>query len=334
MYRVTLTTDAVTVIEPFSQRQLLCAQIRGRRLLGGQQGLPTLVLVPKDDTAKRLRLSLVLKTDRAFDAWIARLPDIDQEERDRSAQEVAQALYPDHLPHERGARIKRLRQLAKWVTGATIALSIAAFFLPDYSVLTATLIVLPWLAVWLVARFQPLYRFGARRNDAHPDFTAALMLPGLSLTVYALTDVHTFDWAGPAMLTACGGLVLGGAALRVDPWFRQQRATAILTCLFVFAYGYGAGLEIDVLADSAKPVVYMTEVLAKRVFRGRKSNTYYLRVKPWGPITDADEITVPAGRYGATRTGDTVCVYVGEGAFRVSWYQVRDCPQGYIRQSL
>ena len=92
------------------------------------------------------------------------------------------------------------------------------------------------------------------------------------------------------------------------------------------AYGLGAGLQIDILADSAKPSVHATQVLGKRVHHGSKSTTYYLTVAPWGPITRNDEISVSAARYGATRMGDTVCVYAGRGAFRVGWYQLRDCP--------
>jgi len=330
MYRVVLTADGVEVVEPFRRRHLLCSQIRGCRRLRTQHGPPTLVLVPTAEPRKQLKISLMLKKDHAFDAWLARLADLDQEELDRSEQEIAGALYQHRMPEERGAHIKRLKQLAKWLNGGAVALGIATIALPDYHhLVTTTLIALPWVAVWLVARFQPLYRFGARRNDVHPDFTPVLLLPGFLLMSRALADAHTFDWSGPLMLAFGGVLILGGAALRVDPWFRQQRWTAVLTCVFILAYGIGAGLEIDVLADSSKPSIYPTQVLGKRVSRSSRSSTYYLRVGPWGPITGGDEIAVSPARYRATRTGDTVCVCVGKGAFRVPWYQVRDCPEGW-----
>lgn len=328
MYRVVLTADGVEVLEPFRRSQLLSTEIRGRRMLRTQQGPAALVLVPKAESAKKLKISLVLKTDPAFDAWIARLPDLDQEELERSEQEIAETLYQDQMPQDRGLHIKRLKLLAKCLNGVTITVGIAAFVLPDYHhLVTATLIALPWVAVYLVARFQPLYRFGTRRNDAHPDLTGVLMIPGLLLMARALADAHAFDWLGPLVLAFGGGLALSGAALRVDPWFRQQRWTAILTCVFIFAYGFGAGFEIDVLADSTKPSIYTTQVLGKRMSHGSKSNTYYLGVGPWGPITGGDEISVSAARYDATRPGDTVCVYVGKGALQVPWYQVRDCPK-------
>lgn len=327
MYRLVLTSEDMELIEPFRSRQISRAEICGRRMLRTQQGVQTVVLVPKDAAAKTVKLSLILKTDRTFDAWIAQLPDLDQQDVHQSEQQIAETLYQDLMPQERAAKIANLKVLAKWVNRVALALTLGALFLPDYHHLAiGILIALPWIAIWLVARFQPLYRFGAKRNDAHPDMTLGLMTPGLILMVRALLDAHTLDWTGPLTLAVAGGLPLTCAALRVDPWFRRQGATAILTCIFTLAYGFGAGFEIDVLADSTKPSIYATQVLGKRISHGSKSTTYYLTVGPWGPISHDDEISVPAARYRATDMGDTICIYLGKGAFKVAWYQVRDCP--------
>lgn len=332
MYRVVLTADGVELTEPFRSRRLSCSEIQGRRILRTQQGLRTLVLVPKEGAGKKLKISLMLKTDQAFDAWIARFPDLDQQDLDRSEHEIAETLYQDLMPQEREERIKRLKVVARWVNWIAIALAVGSFLLPDYHhLMIGILIAVPWIAIWLVARFQPLYRFGGRRNDAHPDLTSALMIPGLLLMVRALADAHTLAWSGPLTLAVAGGLPVSAAALAVDPWFRRQRLVAILTCIFTLAYGFGAGLEIDVLADSTNPTIYITQVLGKRINQGSKSTTFYLTVGPWGPITRNDEIRVPAARYSTANFGDTICVYLGNGAFRVAWYQLRDCPESYIR---
>jgi hypothetical protein len=300
-------------------------------MLRAQQGVRTLVPVPDDAATKRLKISLMLKTDATFDAWIARLPDLDQQELDQSERDIAETLYQDLMPHEREAKVNRLKVLGKRANQIMIALSIGALFLPDYHhLLIGILIALPWIAVWLVARYQPLYRFGGRRNDAHPDMTLGLMMPGLLLTARAFLDAHTLDWSGSLMLAVAGGLPLSAAALRVDPWFRRQRMTAILTCIFTLAYGFGAGFEIDVLADSTKPSIYATHVLGKRISHGSKSTTYYLTVGPWGPFTHDREIGVSIAQYRATGMGDTVCIYLGKGAFKVAWYQLRDCPAEYL----
>lgn len=330
MYRIVLTPDSVELTEPFRSRRLSCAEIQGRRTLRTQHGPRTLVLAPKEGAGKRLKISLMLKTDRTFDAWIARLPDLDQQDLDRSEREIAETLYQALMPQERGERIKRLKVIARWANWTATGLAVAAFLLPDYHhLLIGTLIAVPWIAIWLVARFQPLYRFGGKRNDAHPDLTSALIIPGFLLMVRALADAHTLDWSAPLMLAFAGGLPVSVAALYVDPWFRRQRLAAIFTCVMMLAYGFGAALEIDVLADSTKPSIYVTQVLGKRINHGSKSTTYYLTVSPWGPITQNDEISVPAARYGTAGIGDTICVYLGKGAFKVTWYQLRECPEAY-----
>ena len=330
-YRVVLATDSVELTEPFRSHRLSCAGIQGRRMLRTQQGFRTLVLVPKDGAGKKLKISLMLKTDQAFDAWIARLPDLDQQDLDRSENEIAQTLYQDLMPQEREARIRQLKVIARCVNWTAIALAVGFFLLPDYHhLLIGTLIAVPWIAIGLVARFQPLYRFGGKRSDAHPDLTQALMIPGLLLMIRALADAHTLDWSGPLMLAIGGALPVSAAALYSDPWFRRQRWTAVLTCIFTLAYGFGAGLEIDVLADSTKPSIYATQVLGMHISRGSKSTSYYLTVRPWGPITQNEEIGVPAARYLATSIGDTICAYLGKGAFEVAWYQLRDCPEEYV----
>jgi hypothetical protein len=331
MYRVVLTPDGVELTEPFRSRRLSCAEILGRRMVRTQQGLRTLVLVPKDERVKKLKIPLILKRDGAFDAWIARLADLDQQDLDRSEHEISETLYQDLMPQEREARVKQLKVIARWVNWTAIALAFGTVLLPDYHhLLMGTLIAVPWIAVVLVARFQPLYRFGGRRNDPHPDLTQALMIPGLLLMMRALADAHTLDWSGPLVLAVAGGLPLCAVALRVDPWFRRQRLAAVLTCFFILAYGFGAGLEIDVLADSTKPSIYVTHVISKRINHGSKSTTYYLTVEPWGPIAHNEEIRVSAARYRTADVGDAVCIYLGKGAFKVAWYQLRDCPENYV----
>jgi len=336
MYRVVLSIDGVEVLEPLRRRRMLWSEIQGRRTLRTKQGLATVVLVPKDGAGKELTISsFALKKDQAFEDWLARLSDLDRGDIERSESQIAEARYQHLVPEERAARINRLKRLAIGLNMGTVAFCFSSLFLlPDYRPLvTAALMILPWVAVWLVGRYQPLYRFGAKRNDAHPDLTIALMAPGLMLSLRVLPNVHTVDWTGPALLAAAGVLTLGGAALRVDPWFRQQRVSAILTCLFISAYGYGAGLTIDVVADSTGLTMYSPQVLGKRVSRGSKSSSYYLQVSRWGPFTSGDEISVSASRYRATHTGETICVYAGKGAFNIAWYQVRDCPDGSHRHA-
>jgi hypothetical protein len=325
-YRVILTADAIEVVEPFRRRQQRREEIRGRQLIYTGQGFSMLVFVPIDERTKKLKIPLVLRTDDAFVVWYSEMPDVDRQEFAQSEAELAQR-YLDLSPEEQARRTKRLRHLATGVNAAAIALAVGALMLPSdpYHLVFAGLVALPWVAIGMVAVFQPLYRFGARGGDQHPDLTMALITSGFILMLRALSTLETLDWRAPVMLACAGGLALGGAAAGVDPWFRKRRWEVLLLGLLTCSYGYGAGLELNALADQSVPRVFPTKVLEKRVSEDAKWTTWYLTLKPWGPVAEADEVSVSKALYELMRPGDTVCVLLRSGALRIEWYQVATC---------
>jgi hypothetical protein len=327
-YRVTLAADAVEAVEPFHRRRLSRSDIKGQRLLRPGKGFSVLALVPRDEHVKQLHISLVLKTDGAFALWFSEFPDLDAQEVIESHVELIHRLYPDLSPEERAWRMKRLQHLATGVNGAAIAFCAAGFLLPDPDHLVfAALVALPWVAIGTVARFQPLCRFGGRSTDRHLDLTLPLILPGFILTLRAVSEVETLDLKGPAMLAFAGGLLLTGAVARVDPWFQKQRWVVLVAGLITCLYGYGAGLELNALADGSAPRVYPVVVAAKHVSEDSKSTTWYLTLNPWGPVTESKDVSVSAARYRLTGPGDTVCVMLRPGAFRIAWYRVSACTE-------
>jgi hypothetical protein len=284
------------------------------------------VFVPIDEQTKKLKIPLVLRTDDAFAVWSSEMADVDRQELIQSEVELARR-YLDLSPEEKARRTKRLRRLATAVNAAAVAFAVAALMLPSdpYHLAFAGLIALPWVAIGMVAQFQPLYRFGVRGGDQHPDLTLALITSGFILMLHALSAFETLDWRGPLILACVGGLALAGAAARVDPWFRKQRWEVLLVGLLTCSYGYGGGLELNALADQSVPRIFPAGVLAKRVSRDSKWTTWYLTLKPWGPVAASDEVSVPEALYELTRPGDTVCVLLRYGALRIEWYQVATC---------
>jgi hypothetical protein len=161
MCRIIVSADALEIVEPFRQRQMRRDQMSGRRLLSSGNGVLILVLESKDARAKKLRVPLLFKTDATFDRWCESVPDLDAQEVKESEVELANTLYLYLPPEERARRIVRLRRIANGINIGSVALGFAGVVLPDpYHLLLAGLMLLPWVGVVLVARFQPLYRFG------------------------------------------------------------------------------------------------------------------------------------------------------------------------------
>ncbi|HZO20855.1 MAG TPA: hypothetical protein VFB37_00035 [Steroidobacteraceae bacterium] len=231
---------------------------------------------------------------------------------------------PDTAPYPRS-----LRYLATGLNTVTIILVITVLAISDTRPwLLVVLALLPWIAIALVARFQPIYRFGARRGDPHPDLTLPLMVPGLVMVLPVLSSLHTLDWKAPLAIAGVLGIALAGAAALVDPWFRQHRWNVLLVAVFACAYGYAVGMEINAHADPTDPRIYPVHVLTKHVSRGSKSTTWYLKTAPWGPYSQSQEVSVSSTRYRETQPGDLVCVYMGRGAVGIAWYRLDDCSEG------
>jgi hypothetical protein len=290
------------------------------------QGFDVVVLVPQDAGTGNLTIPLMLKTDEIFYAWFRGLTNLDAEEALRSKAEILETFHPELPPEEWLRRLGRQRTLGTWVNGVSIALVAAGFLLPDPThLLFASLAALPWIAIVLVAKLQPLYGFASGRNDERVDLTIPLILPGLVATLQAVSSFNTLEWQGPLMLAFAGGAALTGAAARIDPSLGRQRWGVPLIGLFTCAYGYGTGLQLDVLADRSTPREYQVKVVEKHVSESSHVKSWYVTVEPWGPLAQRDDVSVSEAQYQRIRQGDTVCVLLRSGALQIAWYQLDTC---------
>jgi hypothetical protein len=325
-YHVTLDADSVEVTGAIRHRLVLRRDIKGirRRIVRGSPA--SWIVVVNDGVGRNLQLSQSLKTDRDFTAWIRSFPDLDREAEEAAAREAAEAA---RILEARGVGVgaqRTLRQLATVLSTGSYALLFLLLLVPRWQpVLIWLAIAWPLVTIALVAYFQPLFRFGGSKGKALPDLSMGLFFPGLALTLLVLNALHTLHWWTPLIAAVSGSVILVGLAWWADPWLRRQRWAAPALGLLCCAYGYGAGLELDARLDASTPTFYPVRVLSMHINRG-KSTSYHVEVSPWGPIEDADDITVPRNRYAGTRVGDTLCTSLHQGALAIPWYVLGDCP--------
>jgi len=323
-YRVILGADGIDVVEVLRRRHLERANIVGRRRLVNPMGAAW-ILVPKPEFGRKLQLSTFLEVDRDFSDWMLSLPDLDGDKKAIAGREIREATDALKARGFDTAAIERLRRLATWFRFVPYAVGIGVYLLPNsYQALTWTSVALPWVAVALVARFQPFYRFGGPKKSPLPDLSLPLMIPGFLLTLQVLNSMSPVGWRPTFALSMVFGFALAAATMRVDPWLRKHRGSAALLTLFCLVYGYGAGLEVNALLDRSPPMTYPVVVQSKRASHG-KGTSYHLGLQAWGPFHTGQDVMVPAWRYRQTRIGDTVCVALRAGALGVAWYTVTSC---------
>ena len=328
-YRVILQADSIQVFEIYRRRHLARDEIEGRGHFSHRPGMSAWVLVPKPGFGAKIKLSSLLRTDKAFLAWIHSLPDLDLGKQRAAAQERTAAI---HSLKQRGfseSTIQRLGRIAGGLNFAAYGLGLASFLISDpHHVLTWAMVALPWVAVLMVAHFAPYYRFGGPRKNPLPDLSIVLIIPGLFLTLRALQGIAPVGWEGPLLLTVFGSAILVGLAFWCDPWLKQHRGTAVLLLILCCGYGYGAGMQVNALLDQSTPRAYRAIVTVKHVSHG-KSTSYHLNLAPWGPEVSGQDLMVSYSQYVAVKTGDTVCMLLRSGALRVAWSELGRCEGAY-----
>jgi hypothetical protein len=230
--------------------------------------------------------------------------------------------WPDQTP---GGN-QRLRRLALGTNIVTIALSLDYLLSRVSSQLVlAALIVLPWVAVSLVAHFQPFYCFGGERNERRPDLLPTLVAPGFVIWASHALMLHPVNWYLTLVPTSVGALALSGAAAWADPRLRKQKWGVLLVMLLTGTYGYGVGMELNALADHSPAEIYPVVVTAKHVNYSSKGTSSHLTLQPWGPVTHSSDEFVSPDLYQSTPVGGIVCVSVRSGALRIAWYTIISC---------
>jgi len=225
---------------------------------------------------------------------------------------------------DRPISYEKAKRLAKYFNIAGIVITLwAAFFPFPYlaAVLAAFGCPLAALAAMRYAKGQ--IGVGASRKSEFPDITIALIGPGIALPLRALFDYHLVS-AGPMWLPVGVFTVLTALLFYFYATVQGGPVKYLIMLPFLFAYSYGAVIEANCMLDTSKPAVYTVKVLEKRISHSSKGgNTYYIKVSPWGPKTEGNEIDVRRKLYDAVAVGGSATVNVKDGALEIPWYFVR-----------
>jgi hypothetical protein len=321
---VTLRADAIIVQEVFTCKTLLRADIAARRVLPTQY-VSTLVLNPRASHQKKLKLGLALRTDAAFSAWLADIPDLDAKELGESRK--ALAVDPDlgFNSEQRSQAIAHAKQLAKPLNLAAVVSFFWGIIFPrPHLLVVAILSLLPLIALGLLIRSQGIYQVEGRRNDARPSLSLVLIFPGLALAVLTLHDFHLLEWKPILSISALLACAMTLVVARSDASTRQRPVALLPILIFGAFYAFGLIAQANSLLDNSAPQTFQVAVIGKHVSIGKRTS-YYLHLDSWGPQTSVTQVSVPMSLYASTAAGRPVCVYLHSGALRISWYAVAQC---------
>jgi hypothetical protein len=323
--RVILSTDAIETRGIFIVKRMERGDTAGRRRTSGGHGPPIIQLLSATPRTRGLKVPQFLATDATWDRWFESIPDIDASEKQAALKEFLDD--PDHVGsnEEKLAELAVAQRVAQGLLFVSLAAGGWAWFHPHpYAIAIGCVALLPWITIAIAASRGGAYRLNPARNDVAANLSAPVLICGAVLMIRAMLDVQVVDWQRLAWVTAAGTAACALILVVFVAELRKNAGSLGLTSLLIAPYAFGLSSLANVYFDDSEGESYAVKVADTRISHD-KSTHYYLRLEPWGPRTEADEVDVGREFYGQVSRGDTVCVYVHRGAFAIRWFYVDRC---------
>ncbi|MGJ5010712.1 hypothetical protein ACQR05_23320 [Bradyrhizobium oligotrophicum] len=189
--------------------------------------------------------------------------------------------------------------------------------------LIAVVTVIPLLALVLTLRFPGRFRIGLGSGYGANLGTGCIVAAG-TLAARTLSDVNLVSWLPLTAFAAAVAIIFLIVAARFETQLRRRGWRLLLAAVFVAAYAFGALGQFNTALDRSAPALLRSRVLAKHLGHSRLA-THQVTLEPWGPFARATDAHVAQALYERLQPGDTVCLRLGDGAFRMAWFTVAAC---------
>ena len=318
--RFVIDEDELTLYTPIGKRSLKHSDVWGYKM-----GENYIRIVPLDSKQKELKVSYYFKGSSEIAGWLAEnfnsLGSTDEDE-------VQQVLDNDELgitEEQRLERLERARKVARVINGGAWALLVWLFLFAAnfYEAGILVCAVYPIMVIFVGLRYRGLMSPDEYDNSRVPSVGLALILPGMALALRAVLDFNVLEFPGWVWIAVViGSFVM--TILFMLPSFKLATKpgrfyiTGLSMCLLNTFYAYGILIMTNCLLDKSIPAEFETQVANKRISRG-ESTTYYVVLKPWGTLSEEQEMSVTPGEFESVDKGDEVTVLQHAGYLKVKW---------------
>jgi hypothetical protein len=331
---VELDNQSITVGTFRGARSLPLNAIQGRRTISNRNGSYT-VLVSSNPASPRLTISNSFAFDDRWRAWLQTLPDLDEVDRKAVLDSIASDPSLGATPEERLQKLAQAKTVAVGLTILSVSTAVSLFVaqrsmtLNTFGALDLLLVVLPWIALILLALSPNLYSPIANKRDPRAPLMFALLASGIGLIASPFPNVHSVSPPSLFPYACIPALLLAGALFTVASSPKLPGTIPVLLIIGAI-YGYGIIQQINTQLDSSPLRQYSSQVLRKTYSSGR-STTWYLYLTPWDQQPGVERVSVSSILYHSVHPGDSVCIAAHDGALHVGWYSVHSCSSPPLR---
>lgn len=216
-----------------------------------------------------------------------------------------------------------------WLEWISVILCIWFLVYPHpYKILFSVILCLPILGLILNGLSNPslasLVSISKSNEEVKYDLADFIEFPGLILLIRVLID---YEFESIISILKVGTLAFVIVLLLMTATHRSVERSNKNKGLIYFTvignialYSYAATYGVNCVYDQSAPKVYSAKVVDKSISHGRRQTTYYLRVEPWGPHREAENISVARSQYEETTIGQRVSIDYMEGCLNIPWY--------------
>lgn len=321
--RLVIDQDHIEVRGAFRERSAEASEIEGYRTISSRNGSFTKFFLKQGSGTFTMPNSFAV--DDAYRAWLQKIPNLDNINRDALLNEISQQQDLGATPEERLATLSQAKTSSILALVVACAAAVAANFgAPALEVPFAVVLALVPVALLLMIQRSPLlYTAFKRKADPRADLCYALMAATFGLLLRA-RGIHLVSLQSVGVAVVLITLVYCAVFFRSYGQSPSPVGTGFIMILFGFMYSFGLVSVADALGDNSKVSVYSVQVTGKHSTTGR-STSYILELAPWGPMQRSSNLGVSRTMYDQFVTGDQVCLALHDGRLHAPWYAQVSC---------
>jgi hypothetical protein len=323
--KIVVTDDRIIYTGLFSEKEIAVSDIKGFRITDGKT--KTLTILSSEESNRKISIGNCDNFSRydEFEKYLkSRWKDLDALDKERETQELLQDTELGMTQEDRLQAIQRSKITAIVYNVLSVVLIIIAIA-SDIKWCYVPSLLYPLLGLMVMWYSKGLIKFysNLRRSTHFPTFFG-LFFPSVTLIAASLAKYKIFNaghlWLPWLVVGVCFLLLLYKVGSN-----KSVGNTGLQLVLMTFVsilYGYGSIMYTNGAFDNGPHQTFSALVLQRRITHG-KSTSYYLKIGPWGPRKNIQEVEVGKSLFMETQINDSVEIVFHSGRLHIPWYQVR-----------
>jgi hypothetical protein len=320
--RIIIAVNSISSLSLFGTKTLNFQEIKGFRLDNNY-----IHVVSNRKDRKSIKLTTYIEqSDQIIDWLTNNFTELDSHEAKQEEQQILTSNEFGINTHTRAYRLSEARRVAKYINIMGVVTGVWLWFYPSPYLLSLTVgMILPAVAFVSLYIYRGLIRFDERRNSAHPSIIYGFLASSAGLSVRAIMDYEILEYKNLWITICISSVTLTFLFIVGTKEIKFTKLVDYFTTLSLAAmilwYSFGTYVVSNCAFDKSEPEIFTSEVIGKEISSG-KSTTYYLTLKPWGPRTETERVSVTKDEYENADNGDTVEIYLRQGVLRTPWFYV------------